>query len=124
MNRRTFIEFAAGGAAALTVPGTTNASEAMQAALARPRLLDLLHDKQTMCELGRMYLAAVPAESNAPALANAILAEPLPGTPTALRAQVNDRVQRDFDEGRIVTVGGWILSVTEARQCALYSLQA
>ena len=31
-------------------------------------------------------------------------------------------VHDDFDDGRTVVVDGWILSATEARQCALYSL--
>jgi hypothetical protein len=31
-------------------------------------------------------------------------------------------IQRDFAEGRTVLLDGWVLSVTEARQCALYSL--
>lgn len=29
-----------------------------------------------------------------------------------------DRVKKDFEEDRIVIVSGWVLSVTEARQCA------
>ena len=33
-----------------------------------------------------------------------------------------EQVRRDFAEGRTVEVQGWVLSVTEARQCALYSL--
>jgi hypothetical protein len=31
-------------------------------------------------------------------------------------------VRRDFTEGHTVEVQGWVLSITEARQCALYSL--
>ena len=30
----------------------------------------------------------------------------------------------DFEAGRTVLVSGWVLSQTEARQCALYSLSA
>jgi hypothetical protein len=33
-------------------------------------------------------------------------------------------VRRDFDTGRTVLVNGWVLSATEARQCALFSLLA
>jgi len=32
-------------------------------------------------------------------------------------------VKQDFGNGKIAVVDGWILSVTEARQCALYSLE-
>jgi hypothetical protein len=32
------------------------------------------------------------------------------------------KVRQDFQENKTVVVDGWILSVTEARQCALFSL--
>jgi len=31
-------------------------------------------------------------------------------------------VKEDFEAGNITLVKGWVLSVTEARQCALFSL--
>jgi len=34
---------------------------------------------------------------------------------------IDDRIRDDFGAGRTVVVDGWLLSVTEARQCALYS---
>jgi hypothetical protein len=37
---------------------------------------------------------------------------------------VDTAVQRDFAAGRTVMLDGWVLAVTEARQCALFSLQA
>ena len=39
-----------------------------------------------------------------------------------LRAALDSLVVTDFLLDRTVTVNGWILSVTEARQCALYSI--
>ena len=33
-----------------------------------------------------------------------------------------DQVRDDFANGRTVLVNGWVLAVTEARQCALFSL--
>jgi len=35
---------------------------------------------------------------------------------------MEERVRADFAAGRVVVVRGWILSVTEARECALFSL--
>ena len=37
---------------------------------------------------------------------------------------IRRRIRRDFDRGRTVEVGGWILSLTEARLCALVALSA
>ena len=34
-----------------------------------------------------------------------------------------DMVKRDFEEDRVITVSGWVLSETEAKQCAAIYLQ-
>jgi hypothetical protein len=39
-----------------------------------------------------------------------------------LEKSIDDTVHEDFAAGRTVVVDGWVLSVTEARQCALFSL--
>ena len=35
---------------------------------------------------------------------------------------INAQIADDFKNDRIVLVDGWMLSVTEARQCGLYSM--
>jgi hypothetical protein len=123
MKRREFIGLAAAGAAGLIVPATGRAGGTLSPVSAHPRLLDVLHDEQLVREIGRRYRELAPGEDNAGVLAAAILA-PQPGTvPAALSARLDQQVQRDFAGGLTVKVNGWILSVTEARQCALYSLQ-
>ena len=37
-------------------------------------------------------------------------------------ASIDDQIRDDFESGRITVVDGWLLSVTEARQAALFSL--
>jgi hypothetical protein len=93
-------------------------------ALSSPRLLDLLGDARMVRDLGLRYRQQVPAENDAHVLARAILPVATEDAPAALGTRLADQVQRDFADGRIVTVHGWILSVTEARQCALFSLQS
>lgn len=112
MNRRKFLGMAAAGAAGLALPAA-RARESADAALAHPRLLEILRDERAVRELGRRYRETVPAENAAPALTQAIRES---------RAQVDAQIQRDFSAGRTVTLNGWVLSVTEARQCALFSL--
>jgi hypothetical protein len=112
MNRRKFLGMAAAGAAGLALPAA-RAGQSADTALAHPRLLEILRDERAVRKLGQRYRETVPAENAAPALTRAIRDE---------RAQVDDLVQRDFAAGRTVTLNGWILSVTEARQCALFSL--
>jgi hypothetical protein len=128
MKRRAFIGIAAAGAAGVVLPSLGRPAASIAAALARPHLLALFPE-QVVRELGGCYRELVPAEDNSHVLADAISAGLFAGAlirPAAagtLRAHAADQVQRDFAEGRIVTLHGWILSVTEARQCALFSLQ-
>ena len=121
MKRRQFFGITAGGAAILMCPASADA--ATSAVLSHPRLLELLQDRRLVRELGERYREMVPAEDDAGALARAILPSATESARESLRTRIDDHVQDDFDSGRTVTLKGWVLAVTEARQCALYSLQ-
>jgi hypothetical protein len=127
MKRRQFIGMAAASAAGLVCPATAGIREFdAWSILAAPRLLDVLHDPHVVRDIGRRYRDTVPAEDNVAALVEAVcddLRIDLKTTsPASLVTRVNDHVQRDFASDRTLTLNGWILSVTEARQCALFSL--
>jgi hypothetical protein len=116
MKRREFIGMAAAGAAGFVWPQAAR-GELASSPLAHPRLLEILRDERAVRELGARYRELVPNENDARSLTHAIV-----GTTGAARTQVEAQVQRDFVDGRTVTLNGWVLSVTEARQCALLSL--
>ena len=120
MKRREFIGLAAAGAAGLAWPATVHSHP--MSTRATPPLLAVLRDEHVVREVGKRYRDIVPTENDARFLTQAILPEPGATAPAAICAQMNARVQCDFDSGQTVTLNGWILSVTEARQCALYSL--
>jgi hypothetical protein len=131
MKRREFIGIAAAGAAGVVLPTPSRAEATRASTLARPRLLGILHDERMVAEIGRRYRETVPSEDNVDVLTRAILGAPAPdlhasiGRATeisAMRLRIDEWVQRDFNEGRTVTLHGWIVSLTEARQCALFSL--
>ena len=92
-------------------------------ALARPELLAALGAERVRV-LGRRYRELVPAERDAASLGDGIRRS----LPVSARlsgrssTDVPRLVHDDFDAGRTVVVLGWILSATEARQCALFSL--
>ncbi len=76
--------------------------------------------------MGSAYLAATPGEGSAQLLLDKLagpqrahweaLAERDPGAlDTELRSQHRD----DFARGDVISLGGWVLSQTEARLCAL-----
>ena len=54
-------------------------------------------------------------------LSEADLAEMTPGD---LRSRIDARTAKDFSEGRIIGVEGWLLGETEARLCEVAALRA
>ena len=117
MDRRRFVQVTAGGIlAAVTNGACSNNREDVT----RPAVLEMLGAERTR-EIGMQYRKTVPDEEVVGALRAAILGSQRRWHwGKSLEALVHD----DFVEGRVVMVSGWILSVTEARQCALYSLSA
>jgi hypothetical protein len=90
-------------------------------ALGQPELLVAL-GPDAVRDVGRRYRESVPRESDAPELEAAIRASrPWTARIGLTHPPIADEVRDDFDAGRTVVVDGWLLSVTEARQCALYS---
>jgi hypothetical protein len=73
-------------------------------------------------EIGTQYRGAFPKENTAAALQDAITRSQHPNFPLIWRRSIEDQIRDDFAAGRTVLIGGWVLSETEARQCALYSL--
>ena len=125
MDRRHFITRAAAGALALGLPGAawaTSPSAHLQT-LARPALLDMLGDRRVR-DLGMHYREMYPTECDADVLSAAILGSDMPALTNApaLHSYLEATIRSDFAVGRTVLLKGWVLSVTEARQCALFSL--
>jgi hypothetical protein len=99
-------------------------------AAARPALggalENLLPDTDSAVAVGRAYLRHHPGERDQKRV-QYLLSGALGGhldtlDPGVLRARVRDRVRQDFAESRTAIVDGWILSITEARLCALVAL--
>lgn len=91
------------------------------------RLRRLVRYPESAREVGRLYRRAVPAEADVAVAAELILSSlslghaSLSSVPErALRRSVADRMRDDFAAGRTVKIGGWVLSTTEARLCALW----
>jgi hypothetical protein len=86
-------------------------------ALTQPFFLSTICDLQTLRQIGTKYRATTPAEAREDVLTQLLTTD---GDQTQ---QLIHKVNDDFATGRTVTVDGWVLAVTEARQCALYSFQ-
>ena len=123
MKRRDFLGITTVAVAGLALPGASAAADGVtRATLAHPHLLDILRNETLVARLGRRYRDTVPAENDAQALEQAILSEAAGPAPAPARTWIEAQVQRDFATGRTVTLDGWVLALTEARQAALYSL--
>lgn len=133
MNRRRFLR--SGGALAAVGVASSVAGLACKGEppvdarrIAQPALQSAL-GLGAVREIGQQYLNSLPvAQRSATALRAAIAndaagAGPWPWSPPAtLESVIAADFASDMDSGRLVWPGGWVLSVTEARQCALAAL--
>jgi hypothetical protein len=123
MDRRSFLHLTAATTVALATTGCRPASGFDARSLAHPELLEALGTDGVRA-IGARYRDRHPEERGVNALRDAILA----ARPVSARflgtvgPSVSDLVRDDFAQGRTVVVDGWVLSATEARQCALFSL--
>ena len=113
MQRRHFL-FLTAAAFGVTPSAFGHRTHGAPLGLAQPDLLALLGDADCVYRIGCAYRATVPHEAAAAHL-TALLRPAAPAFEAQIRA--------DFAEGRTVCLDGWILSITEARQCALFAYQ-
>jgi hypothetical protein len=123
MNRRQFLRLTGATTIAIASSRCSAGAEYDARSLAQPELLIALGGGPVRA-IGTRYRLLTPGEQNVDALAAAILASRPMRTRLLLGASppVGTLVREDFEQGRTVILNGWILSVTEARQCALFSL--
>ena len=95
--------------------------------LTQPKFLSRLCNRRAIGTLGRAYLKLKPDERDDTVLKNllvdtahTILFEKQ--DMATIEAQIEKKIKNDFDDKHIVVLEGWVLSITEARQCAFYSI--
>lgn len=122
LDRRRFLQVGVLGiVATVAESGCTAADTRDAAAVDRPLLLTMLGPDRVR-ELGARYRADTPSENTADALRSAISGSRGFRIPFIRTKSLADQIKDDFEKARTVLVDGWVLSVTEARQAALYSL--
>ncbi len=88
--------------------------------LAQPQFLSMIWDTSMISAIGNKYRLQIPNEKKERSLVKLLLADASIGSDTSTLS-IDQKIKKDFEAGNTVTVDGWILSVTEARQCALFS---
>jgi uridylate kinase len=130
MQRRQFLQLTAMGGTVFLVTGMScNQQHSVSYDLMeRPDALAQICDMKTLKEIGMAYHGQMATEANADKLASLLLTDsaghPISSTSdnTFIQDLLSKKIEQDFEKGSIVIVKGWILSVTEARQCALLFL--
>ena len=111
MKRREFILLTVAGVGVLSVSTYYFFSDVeYDPALADPHALSFIWDGKAINDIGNQYRAAHPDESSQQSLVKLLKA-----------TSTDETIANDFATGKTVIVDGWILSLTEARQCALAS---
>jgi hypothetical protein len=123
MERRLFVKLSAFTALALTLPlaqSCNNGSKEM--AVAQPLLFSHMVDAATITEAGLAYRKTHTAEDNKEKLSQLLLGKNGTLGKDEIQTMLDKQVTADFKQGKTLVVKGWVMAVTEARQCALYSL--
>lgn len=122
MKRRNFLVLSISGVAIL---GTSywyfgNFNSAGKRSLAEPDTLSTIWDTETIQNVGFKYRQLNPTEDNRESLL-----ELLGGTTIDDQSaieQLKEDIISDFRSEQTILIDGWIIALTEARQCALFTL--
>jgi hypothetical protein len=130
MKRRTFILLSGLGISGVGVSllDLFDVGTSERNLYARPRVLSQLCDSETIKHLGDAYLQLNPPERDKKRLmkklfGRAINVDTLRDRDIpVIEERLENFIKNDFSNGATVILKGWILSFTEARQCALYTM--
>ncbi|MEO0528477.1 MAG: hypothetical protein AAFZ89_14690 [Bacteroidota bacterium] len=122
MERRNFILLSAGAALALGASYWYLKYEhkTYPKVIAEPEDLSYIWEADTIRNIGNQYRMGMPEEDNEKSLVGLLNV----GDQNKYKAieTLQKEIQKDFDTGNTIILDGWILSRTEARQCALFSI--
>ena len=120
MKRRTFIVITSAGAA---FAGLASCSffrwEIKDEILAEPIHLHFILDEAMLSSLGNKYAMKFPNDNYKDQLDRLITKNR--SDPAAIKLELERIIHQDFKGEQTVILDGWVLSRTEARQCALFN---
>lgn len=130
MKRKTFLIAATGTVlAAASVPAIWYYTKGTKKydPLIMPDELGHFCDEKTIREIGLQYRKLMPQEGEKTKLQQILLTDSSGKlTPVSDKFMVMElldkKILEDFKEYKIYILNGWVISETEARQCALFSL--
>ena len=127
MKRRLFIATTSIAAIGLPIAYYFKKNLSKGDPLTTAEMLSYFCDERLLKEIGSAYRKLVPAENEKQKLTDLLLSETdgkklKASDSSAIEELLTKKIHEDFIAQRTIIVKGWIISVTEARQCALFSL--
>ncbi|WP_228851797.1 hypothetical protein [Aegicerativicinus sediminis] len=121
MRRGHFILLSGLGLTAMALPTLTSCAVEYNPKVAAPELLSTIWDTTTINAMGQSYRQQFIDENSERSLVK-LLNIKASDEESRILEKLTQQIEEDFKNGDTVALDGWILSRTEARQCALYSL--
>jgi hypothetical protein len=129
MKRSVFIKAAAATAIVITIPAVYFSSRRKEKRdpLLIPYVLGKFCDDNEIRSIGSGYISLMPAENNREKITELLLSD----NNGKKNGQLNNseiqellekKIYEEFSSSKTIKVNGWLISPTEARQCALFSL--
>lgn len=130
MLRRNFIVLSTFAAAAVSLPllKCTSADPELDKKLAIPEILSQLIDENSIKDIGKKYGSSNPNDYSEKSLEQELKKgiegkSVTSGTPlNEIYSILDKNIQNDFESANTLVISRWVLSSTEVRQCALFSL--
>jgi hypothetical protein len=127
MKRRTFIYSGVAVATGLGLSGLflwNNESKWKEHPLLYPFILSNILDEESLRLIGNSYSVMRPDENYKVKLLNAITngIQTIQSSTSDLAIEIEKKVEMDFKSDKFIVIKGWVISETEARQCALLTL--
>ena len=122
MNRRNFLALGIGVTAVPLFSACRSDSKWLQV-ISQPGTIARFCDEKELLEIGSSYLQMFPHERKSSTLQTLILDDLETSSRNTLVNSLEQKKSGEFRNAESVIVAGWVLSRTEARQCALYTLK-
>ncbi len=123
MKRRNFVILGGLGIIAIAIPTWyfKYRNPEKDQLLSEPELLSHIWDGATISEIGSIYREKFSDENNEQKLV-ALLLNNASIDDNQNGERLNQQITKDYKTDNTIMIDGWVLSKTEARQCALFSL--
>jgi hypothetical protein len=128
MKRKKFLFISAVAVAAIATPVVylNRGHKERDKSPEQPWILAQFCSEEEIRKIGNQYRTQVPVEAKKERLLELLLSDDSGKKITPTSNSVSDwldkKIRQEFNEGKTIVANGWVISVTEARQCALFSM--